>query len=285
MSEEQNYSELSVHDILMNLNPGDKSLCAQLDPHLANKIVDLESTAEVFYYLCYGNAHEVLPQTRDKLNSIFENHIDNNDTLDWWRIEAYKRWLNEGVKKKVLEKWIDSDEHFTWIVEIMSSVGDLAVPALNKLSKCYKKRRSIQNAKAIETLFLSIDGEHVDEACEIVSSATPAISVCLLSRNDVNEKYTLKGLKSLSKLSRQRSIETKIDFSMLGNLGPKARLDAMKQLLGMLDSYYAMKQTDNPFTKTPSRDEVEEFLFPCSLKYNEQVVELMSEFDKLIQDK
>ena len=72
---------------------------------------------------------------------------------------------------------------------------------------------------------------------------------------------------------------------MLKHLGPKSRLDAMKQLLGMLGYYYSSNKYQHPFKTLPERSDVLEFLFPCSLKYNDQVKELVKRYDELTRQK
>jgi hypothetical protein len=117
-------------------------------------------------------------------------------------------------------------------------------------------------------------------ACEALSSGTPAVSAILLSRNGIPEDFTIKGLKAISKLSKQKNINIKISFDMLKHLGPRSRLDAMKHLLGIITNCNS-KQRELPFTKLPMREDVEFFLFPCSIKYNSEVVELVEHFSNL----
>jgi len=284
MSGETNYEDANIFDLLSELNPGDQERCAALDPHIAKKFVDVESLAEAYYYMCYGDLHRVLPETRKRVNSILDSHLGNSDNIEWWRFEAYKQWLDDDLKEKLTVAWLQDDTNkCVWIAESIPSDSSLVVPALSRLTNIYKSRRSTDNLKAVETLFQHISKDYLEDACKALGKSTPAVSVYLLSRDDVNEKYTLKGLKALSKLSKQRSVKSKVDFKMLGHLGPKARIDAMRQLLGMLNSYNKQKD-NNPFTDIPSHEEVETFLFPCSLKYNDQVVELIKEFDNLVNN-
>lgn len=279
---ELDYENANIFDLLSELNPGDQEKCAVLDKHIASKFIDVESLAEAYYYTCYGDLHTVLPETKKKINSILEDNLTSSDNVDWWRFEAYKSWLDDNLKEKLTEAWLKDDTaKCIWIADSIPSDSPLSVPALSRLTSVYKGRRTTDNLKAVELLFSSISSKYLEEACKTVSASTPAIAVCLLSREDVDEKYTLKGLRALSKLSKQRSVKSKVDFKMLGHLGPKARIDAMRQLLGMLSSYNKQKD-NNPFVDVPSRDEVETFLFPCSLKYNDQVVELIKEFDSLV---
>ena len=105
---------------------------------------------------------------------------------------------------------------------------------------------------------------------------------CLLARNDLPEEYVIMGLKSISKLSRQRNVALEIDLDALKNLGPKSRLEAMKQLLGLVYSYNRIKPTKLPFKNTPNREDIEKFLFPCVLKYNEEVSLIIKRYEELV---
>lgn len=277
----QDYSNGNIFDLLAELNPTRPDLCAEIDPYIAAKLHDVESLAEVFYYLCYGDMYQVLPETKKKINTILNSYLEKFDNIDWWRFEAYRDWFDDTMKANLTKRWLeDGNAKTIWMADYVPRDSKLAVQALTRLTDIYKSRRTKRNILTIESLFRQLSDEHLEKACEVVSKSTPAIAVCLLSREDIDEKYTLKGLKALSKLSRQRSVSVKIDFDMLKHLGPKARLDAMKQLLGMIDKY-AGNEDRLPFTNIPNREEVETFLFPCSLKYNEQVVELIEKFDQL----
>lgn len=280
------YEDANIFDLLSSLNPSDEEKCAELDPHIASKFKDTESLAEAFYYMCYGNLYELLPKTRERINAILSDHLSEDKDIDWWRFEAYRNWLLDDLKNQLAAAWLNDDSaQCVWIADSVPSDSPLIVQALSKMTNIYKGRRSAKNLEAIETLFSRTSAEYLDAGCKVISSSTPAVAVCLLSRNDVDEKYTLKGLKALSKLSKQRSVNTKVNFDMLGNLGPKARIDAMRQLLGMIGGYRGhirVVSKRSPFTSIPTRDEVETFLFPCSLKYDEQVKELLKEFDNLV---
>lgn len=124
------------------------------------------------------------------------------------------------------------------------------------------------------------------------------------------EKYVPKALKALGKLTGQRKIDAKIDFSTLQQLGPRERLNTMQQLLGTFDGcyrlmlYYKKNAGNNtndyyyrqykeryersginnglPFKELPSKEEIEQFLFPCSLKFNKEVSDLMARYNELI---
>lgn len=276
-------SELSVFDLLSELNPSDPDLCLANDAQIASRFEDVEDLSESYYYLCYGNLHDSLPSVALKINSIFSEYIDSSDYIEWWRLSAYKDWLSHELVNKLASKWLDSSESIdTWISESISPESELIIPALEKLVALYKKQRNANNVEAIGNLFLRVSSDDLDEGCEIIHKSTPAVTAFLLSREDIDEKYTLSGLKAISKLSTRRSVNVVIDFKTLGHLGPKSRLNAMAHLL---DIIRARDDAESLFKSIPKREDVELFLFPCSLKYNDQVVKLLQKFDSFVLGK
>lgn len=285
---EVDYSEYNLYDLCAVLTPGNAERSTAIDPYLANAIQSKDDMGIAFSFIAYTGMEELLPKTKDKINSILREYLESADPINWWEFRNYFNWLSPELSNALAETWLNSDStDGHWIIHLVPKESKLAIKALEKITALYKKKRSSANVKLIEDLFIKLPSDKVEDACNIIAKATPAVSACLLSRSDINEKYTLKGLKALSKLSTQRDVNIKIDFQMLKHLGPKSRLDAMKQLLGMLGNYYSYqnKTKEHPFKKLPQKSEVETFLFPCSLKYNDQVVELIKRYDELTRQK
>jgi len=292
-------------ELAYDLDPYNADKCAEVDPHLANKIEDINDLSQIYYYLCYGSVQKNLPATRNKVNQLFLEELKKGEGIDWFKFRRFYDWLGTDIKQQLAEKWLDDDESAAdtvWVVNTTDFTSEIGIKILEKLTKIYKKRKSKQNIHLIETIFVSLDKDFINDASKILASSTPAVAASLLRRSDIDEKHTLKGLKALSKLSKQRDVEIKIDFDMLQHLGPKGRLDAMKQLMGMFDKYYKWQQQYNtqdnryyyrrrkpkerkydlPFKEVPSKDDVEKFLFPCSLKYNDEVVAMMERYNELV---
>jgi len=307
-----NYAEASLWDLAYNLDPTNKDLCTHIDKHLANKLEDMESLLEIYYYLCYGEMHTLLPATKTKINELLSKELEKSDEIQWWQFKNFAKWFEGDLKETLAKEWLDNDTadlDVAWMVNSLDSNVDTNLKILSKLVRMYKKKKSIETVKVLERIFIEMEPDRIDEACAIIVKSTPAMAASLLRRNDIPEKYTLKGLKALSKLSKQRDLNIQIDFDTLKHLGPKARLDAMKQLMGMFDKYYQFRQTVDPnnygygyrykerrlkakskeyslpFKEVPKRAEIEKFLFPCCLKYNDEVVSMMERFDELISQK
>jgi len=299
-----------LYELAYDLDPYNADKCLAVDPYLANKIEDIDDLSSIYYYLCYGTVQKNLPATRDKVNEIFLQELSKKkeDGFDWNTFRRFYEWLGVEIKQQLAEKWINDNEasaQTVWMINTVEHTSEMGVKILEKLVKIYKKRKSKQNIRLIETIFINLKSEFVKEASKILSNSTPAVVASLLRRTDIDEKHTLKGLKALSKLSKQRDVEIKIDFDMLKHLGPKGRLDAMKQLMGMFDKYYKWnqkylnatasgssyyynrrqpkeKEFNLPFKEIPNKDDVELFLFPCSLKYNDEVVAMMKRYNELV---
>lgn len=298
-------------DIAHSLDATNFDLCKAIDPRLASKINSMEDLLDIYWYICYGNMHSILSHTREKVNEIWRSEFQKEGDRNWWQVKRFTDWFDEDLRSILTKKWLDGDDDFNidaeWMVSSLPSDSETSLKVLDKLIRNYKKKRSSDLIKLIEDVFVGIDSDYIDKGCELISKGTPAISVTMLKRTDIKEKYTLKGLKSLSKLSKQKDMDIKIDFDMLKNLGPKARLDAMKQLMGMFDEYYKFKQTQSPsqygyswkekrlkskaktyslpFNEMPNRSEIETFLFPCALRYNEEVKAMVKRFDELTNQK
>lgn len=298
----------SLWETAYNLNCTKPDECAKTDPILANELNDIENLLDIHYCLCFDNLYELMPCTKTRINEILLDCDYNNG--EWWAVNTFDNWIDDNTKKALINKWIQKDNVSVddiWMTDGVVYDTDTNLKILQKLLSMYKKKKSSTIINRIEKIFKDVDPPRINEACIILEKATPAVSVIFLKRQDIDEKYTLKGVKALSKLSRQRNLDIKIDLEMLSNLGPKARLDAMKQLLGMFDKYYQfvakhevpkyhsyryeymknklkekLKNYQMPFTEIPKREDIEKFLFPCSLKYNEEVVLLIKRFDELL---
>lgn len=307
----QDFSGVSLWDLAYNLDPTDSKLCSEIDSHLASKLDNIDHLLEVYYYLCYGDMHTLLPFTKKRINELLSEQLKDLENVKWYQFKNFIVWLDDDVKQKLAQEWLKNDEveiDDSWMADSVSTDTDTNLQVLTKLVRMYKKRKSSQNVKIMERVFLNFETNRINEACEVISKSTPAVSATLLRRTDICEKYTIKGLKALSKLSKQRDVEIQIDFDMLKHLGPKGRLDAMKQLMGMFDKYYkfiqenknvssrnysynwkekqlkrSSKEFNLPFKEMPKREDVERFLFPCSIKYNDEVVAMIDRFNELSQ--
>jgi hypothetical protein len=309
----QDFSEASLWDLAYTLDPTDSDLCSKIDPHLAGKLDNLNRLSEIYYYLCYGDMHLLLPLTKKRINQLLLKELNDLKNVQWGQFKNFITWLSDDIKKVLAKEWLNNDDIVlddSWMADSVSTDTDTNLQVLSKLVRTYKKRKSSQSIKIMEKVFLNFESDSVEKACEIISKSTPAVMASMLKRTDIPEKYTIKGLKALSKLSKQRDVNIEVDFEMLKHLGPKGRLDAMKQLMGMFDKYYQFKQQNKnvstrgygynwkerrlkrnakeysmPFKEVPSRDEIERFLFPCSIKYNDEVVSMIERFDEFISQK
>ncbi|KKM69027.1 hypothetical protein LCGC14_1454950 [marine sediment metagenome] len=307
----QDYAEASLWDLSYDLDPTDAAMCSEIDPHLAGKLENMERLLEIYYYLCYGDMHTLLPLTKKRINELLSDELKDLENIKWYQFKNFVAWLDDGVKQSLAKEWLNNDEielDDAWMADSISTDTNTNLQVLTKLVRMYKKKKSSQSIKIMEKVFLNFESDRIDEACDVISQSTPAVAATLLRRTDISEKFTIKGLKALSKLYKQRDVEIQIDFDMLKHLGPKGRLDAMKQLMGMFDKYYQFVQKNKddtsrdygysyrerrlkrnakeynlPFKEMPKREDVERFLFPCSLRYNDEVVAMIGRFNELSQ--
>jgi hypothetical protein len=313
----ENKEAMCLWDIVHQLKYNDPEVCKELDSYLANKLEEQNDVREISYYIISNSGYvPLLPITQAKINFILSEYLKSED-IEWWNIRDLNEWMYNDIKLLIVSRWINGNEKdfpLWWLKDLLLEclcTDDLGVKILQKLTSDYRKRKSHYIIEIIGSIFEKIDNRYIEQACECISKSTPAVQTCLLSRNDVSEVYVLKGLKALSKLSEQREIKAKINFAALKELSPVARLNTMQQLLGMFDHYYKRfsyykhstssyysseyyltqykdsyerygKQKELPFKEIPNREDIEQFLFPCSLKFNKEVSELMSRYDELI---
>ena len=295
-------------------NSFDENSCKCYDQDISDCLECLSDINRINYYMCQGVAASIMPKTKDKINRIFRNSINDKEidfSFLFLLFRKYNDWLENETILNMVKRWIGGlDTIPSYCVNNVSiTLSEMAISnkcnitrldILNKLIDICKNSRTYNLSKYIGKLFCGLSIEELEDGCKILSRSTPSVTVYFLSRSDIQEKYLLIGLKSLSKLSKQRDINFKIDFDALKNLGPKSRLEAAKQLMGMCSysykrikryggNYYSFKRDieyDNkykeniPFKRIPTKEEFEKFLFPCSIKYNSDVVELIDRFKK-----
>lgn len=226
-----------------------------------------------------------LPKTTSKINDIIGGKLGEGSFPPWF-ITCLANWLNEDSQKILLNNWLKDDDNLSydheWISKRAASDNELYIKVLDKLVKSYKKDKSKQKVSDITNMFMAILPEHLDKASKILSDSTAGVASILLTRTDISEDYIVKGLKALSKLSKQRSVNIKFKFNVLNKLGPKQRLEVMKQVVGLYTKWYQKQPQSLPFIDTPTKEEVKDFLFPCSFKYNTEVTEIVDKFDNII---
>ena len=276
-----------------------------VDKEMAENLTDLDSLIGIRYYVSNSSLPGFMPKTKEKINFILRQNLDNDGVKD------FSCWMDKETGRYFADQWLKDDDlncriyYSTRRLLINSADQDIGLKILERMVERYKKRKLITNYDVLKDVFRGLKSEDVEKGCELLSGSTPAVIACLLEREDLPEKYLVKALRSLGKLSGQKKIAVKFDFSKLEHLGPHARLNAMQQLFGMYDKYYKRMernkdsngyyyssskdsyekygvQKDMPFKEVPSQEEVEKFLFPCCIKYNEEVINLVARYKRLI---
>ncbi len=311
-----NYQDESLWRLSYHLQSSAPEKNKEVDPFFANKLESIDDLYSIQYYISYKNVADDMPETKEKINKLFAEEFAKNNLANISKIQSFRAWISDDTKKKFRDWWITQEE----TSQLYKSMSDFNcmfsepnTKILEKLLLIYKSFRKKEVVDLIEKAFINLPDESAAEGCELLYRATPAISVLLLKKN-VGEKYSLKGLKSLAKLSKQRDINVKINFAQLESLGPRGRLDAIKQLMGMYDEYYKYNKRIEeynrqnpgyanrtwvtgyerrlkekaiipkmPFETVPTKEEIDRFLFPCSLLYNSEVLEISEKFSEFLK--
>ena len=288
--------------------------CLELDPFLAAKFESAQDIYGASSYLRHGNPI-FFPATKDKINKLIYDLILSNAECADFEFGRLHAWLDISTKDLMVARWLNNGGANTYklysgfeiVVDIFSSSVARRIEILEKLIKMYKTHQFGKPIDVMSKLFVLADIENIEKYCEVIAKGTPLIQSVFLKRGDLPEKYVLKGVKALSKLSSQKSFDNKIDFNILAKLGPSGRLKAMQQLLGLFDRYYqkmiyyknvrpddyyynryksyyeSFGKRSMPFKQVPTKEEMEKFLFPCSIKYNDKVSQLMEKYEELLK--
>ena len=263
------------------------NILPETDNSIANLLIDLDTLKCVYFWLCYSDIHSKMPITKSKINSIIIKSLKLDDFLIY---NTYKKWLDDNSIKAMESLWLGdlSDDvnilqKGIWLLDFAEISDSKILKYLKKAVDLYKHKRTKENLDLILKLFSGVNKQLANDASKLLLDGTATVKHLLLLRSDVEDKYTIEGLKALSKLSTQKDLqEVSLDFNKLSVLGPKSRLDAMKQLFGVAQKFKS-RGWKLPFKTIPTKEDVDKFLFPCSLKYNEEVLKITKEFNDLIQ--
>lgn len=279
--------DITVWDLLSNLDPTKKNRCEAIDVLLAEKLDDVDTLGYTGYYLNYDGITETMVNTKKRINEIIQKCVQDPDqNISTYQLRNFDRWLNAETCSIIVKAWSENESKWdlSWISQyaIKTDDSEILIKVLEKLISNYNSKKSKYKVRDVESVFKAISKNNMDRCCKLLAESSPAVSACLLSRPDVGEEYIILGLKALSKLSKQRDVPVEIDFFALKTLGPRSRLDAMKQLLGLAQAYRRNKRESLPFKVIPTKEEMEEFLFPCCIKYNDEVSSIIQRYVELV---
>jgi len=311
-----NYIDYTLWSLSYSLYSASEKDYLEIDPFIETKINDNGDLNAISSGLRHVTNINCMPLTMSKIDKIVNLVYDSAETIN--DLSEMCRWISEKTKQRIVSQWLDGTQSSYYsfprpvVLSAYESYKEKQNDIMSKLIIMYRngKRHYVYNV--IAELFTKVCPENLEKCCEIISSATPLIKTIFLKRGDLLEKYIVMGVKSLSKISSQKNIDIKLDFNILSKLGPSSRLKAMKQLLGMFDRYYinmiyyqtiyhdqymaekwkkkfeTCGKTNIPFKNIPTKEEVAQFLFPCSIKYNDEVSKLVAKYEyllKLIEEK
>lgn len=267
----------SLWEVVCKINPGDREACQAIDGELAEKIENMDDIYSIFYYIPYQRSPDLFKKTASKIDLLAFRYLDNlENQINWYKLKSIAQFFSDKTKEKMVSRWILEPDQNTarYISDLIPSNNEVILTFLEKAIECYKKKKSYDNLDVVGDTFRRVSSELLPKACEIVSVSTPAITACLLSRNDIAEDFTLNGLRSISKLKARHSVQKTIKLDVLKNLGPRGRLDAIKHLTyEMLNNNFVL------LDPMPTKEELQAFLFPCVLKYNDEVVRAIQEYE------
>lgn len=271
----------SLWDIVSKINPKDRDACLKIDNELSRHLEDIDDIYSIYYYIPHNSFCDLFKETTEKINLIVFNHLNNTEEIvQWYRLRSLSQFFTNETKESLIKRWISEPEDYAveYISGIVPSDNDIIITFLDKAVSCYKKKKSWRNLNIIEQTFKKVSTDLLESACKTLISSTPAVAACLLSRSDISDEYTLKGLKSISKLKAKHTVQKTIKLEMLRQLGPRGRLDAINHLL------YEVLHGSVPLDPMPTKEELQEFLFPCALKYNDEVIKAIQSYEYAVKN-
>jgi len=267
----------SLWEIVCKINPGDRESCQAIDGDLAEKIESMEDIYSIYYYIPYQRSPDLFKKTSAKIDYLAIKYLENTENqINWYKLKSIAQFFSNTTKEKMVERWLQAPDQNSarYISELIPEDKEIVLTFLEKAIDVYKTKKSYENLAIVGETFRKITPTLLQKACAVLSTSTPAITACLLSRNDIAEDFTLNGLRSLSKLKARHSVQKTIKLEIFKNLGPRGRLDAISHLTyEMLNNNFVL------LDPMPTKDELQVFLFPCVLKYNDEVVRVIQEYE------
>ena len=246
-----------------------------LDVDLA-KSLDANNLPTLYWHLTRDGLESVLPQTKKVINRIIYKDLISNRSLKWFILYGLEKWLDEIVKKTIVEVWLEDKEvslsYSSWILLNLTKNSTYGLNLLNNVLISYNSKKSYDKLSFIKGLFINMNKRDLNEACKLIENKQPAVRACLLYRK-VSPKHTIIGLKALSKLTSRREVALEIDFSLLKELNPEARLLVLDHLI------YDKIQ----FKKIPKREDVKKIMFSSFFNNFQQVTTILNRFDKIVE--
>lgn len=273
------YSELDFRSLTYRIYRNSPE-SPELDEALSSKLNDIELFKHLWYQSCYISSY---PKTAAKINEIILEFLKQPNDQHWSKIYGLVEYLTREVKVKLLDCFvagssIPSYQVAKYIVADYPHNFELLITFRDKY------RRSSSNYayyEGVKTAFINLRKEDLDKGCVALKESTPAIRSLLLLREDINEENMLAGLKALSKLSVGRKVGVKVKLDMLRKVSPKARLELVKHLIGYSSRgyYYYRRIKPAEFEVLPTKEELAELLFACSLKHNDEVAKVVNYYE------
>jgi hypothetical protein len=254
-----------------------------IDKAIAAKLVDFKLVHDELYY----HAHNMLKLklTCERVNALTLEQLAI--TSDWYSLGLGRlhEIYNNQVKDCIVDGFLAGTKGMS-VHDVCRYIRDGYPGNLKLLEFAVNDPKRIKHysiQRIIKCAFLALRTEDVDAGCVIVSKLTPATQTIMLLRTDINEVHLLKGLKAMSKLSRSRKVNAVLKLEMFKRISPKSRLQVIKHVMGYSSRYrYWTGRNIAQFDVMPTKEQLAELLFSCSMKYTSQVTEVLSHYDSYL---
>jgi hypothetical protein len=273
------FSTMEWWSLARQANWCDETQREALDDVLASRLVKISQTADLYATTLDGK----FPKTIAKINEVILDHYKQSpQDCGLYGLSHLSSVLTDEVKDLITDLFVEGRFPLSWnVVSFIRPNNRHCLTLAHKFVERYKG--STYWHSCIGKVFVNMRAEDLDAGCALLVQGTPNIQALLLSRQDIKDEYIIVGLKALSKLKNPKNVAVKIKLDTLKRLAPKSRLEVVKHLIGFSNKYYYRHWYNSrppvAFEVTPTKEELSELLFSCSLLFNDEVVKVVAHYD------
>lgn len=276
------FATLDWYSLIRRMRWSSDAELIMLDEIAASKLNTMEQVERLYD----SSSLDHCPKTIAKLNEVLLEYLNAPIIKDYaYPLVSLANHCNDAVKYRITELFAEGRTN------LGSSIGKFIVPNCPyNLGLMHRSIERYLNGRhywrgCTGKAFICLRAEDLEEGCRLLSKSTPNIQALLLERQDISEEYILIGLKALGKLKDTKQVRVKIKTELLKRLSPKGRLDVIKHLIGYNTRYYWRYHNKLPaeFEVPPTKEELGELLFSCSMKYYNQVSAVLQYYNTYLE--
>lgn len=180
------------------------------------------------------------------------------------RESEFNRWIKR--EPSVID---ESNIDFEWLYSTSKDLADQIV-------KGALERAGYNASPAIRNLMARLPKEEYLKWLPEIFKKDKYIYILSLSNPNTPSEFTVKALKSASKLTRIPKVKVKIDNNILMELPPVTRLEILEKVLDSCSS-----KEEIPFTDVHNPDDLKQLVFSTTTRHWERINNLVNRYKRL----